>query len=215
MSEKPAAIDVTTNPLYKEPDKFKGVTSEFQKGWKYYIGVVELGAASSKTYPLLLPICEDRNLGHYVLVIEDTDKEALGGPNGPLSDRQVLVQYNPMAQDDDSAIEKFVAEYNYIISKPDFYSDELLSDVPELYDEEEAMQNFSRFVDGLAYEYRKESGFVLSAIVQSEYEMLSKDNGDWITRAYWTHPHDYIKRKIGKPFDILDHNIASVVYDDY
>lgn len=215
IRNEPAKIDVTTNPDYKDPNNFKGIRSEFQSGWKYYIGVVDPSELKRKVYPLLLPVCDDNNIGHFVLVIEDTTIETLGGETGPLSDRQVLIQYNPMAEDDESAIEKVVAEYNCIITKPNYYHDDLFSQTDEIYSHREARRIFRNFMEGLAFEFRKESNLVLSAIIQSEWEMTSKHNGDWITRAYWVHPHQYVKGRIGKTLEMLDHNIAGVVYDYY
>lgn len=216
VQNEPSAIDVTTDLRHKEPAIFKKIFPEFQSNWKYYIGVVELSRPSFEIYPLLLPVCNDRNVGHFVLVIEETTQRSLGGPTGALSDRQVLVHYNPMAEDDETAIEKVVAEYNYIITKPSYYYDELMSEVPEIYSRDVAKRSFRDFVECLAFEYRKESGLVLSAVVEVKFaRALRAEEGSWETFVYWSHPHNYVKRRIGKAFEILEHNIAGVVYDDY
>ncbi len=216
VQNEPSAIDVTTDLRHKEPAIFKKIFPEFQSNWKYYIGVVELSRPSFEIYPLLLPVCNDRNVGHFVLVIEETTQRSLGGPAGALSDHQVLVHYNPMAEDDETAIEKIVAEYNYIITKPSYYYDELMIEDLEIYGPDVVKRRFRDFVEDLAFEYRKISDLVLSAIVEVKYAPAPRsEEGSWETFVYWSHPHDYVKRRIGKAFGILEHNIAGVVYDDY
>ena len=52
---------------------------------------------------------------------------------------------------------------------------------------------------------------ILSAVVASEWYWINKDDGEWVTRLYWVHPHQYVRETLGKPMDILDYNVAGVL----
>jgi hypothetical protein len=36
-----------------------------------------------------------------------------------------------------------------------------------------------------------------------------KDDVDYVSRQYWVHPHQFIRRNLGNPGEIMDYNIAS------
>jgi hypothetical protein len=112
IRSRPSAIDVTTTPGYKKPDKFLKVREAFGKAWDYYVGIIDLKNPNLEIYPLLLPVCDDGNLGHLILVI-DTDN-----PMDLTSDHQMLVRYNPYAPDDDEALERVERDWNFVISNP-------------------------------------------------------------------------------------------------
>ena len=42
IRNRPSAIDVTTTPSYKEPNKFLKVRETFGKAWDYYVGIINL-----------------------------------------------------------------------------------------------------------------------------------------------------------------------------
>lgn len=210
IRQRPAAIDVTTTPNYKDPDQFMRVREAFGKDWDYYVGVIDLKNPDAKTYPLLLPICEDGSKGHFILVLETEEYEYT-------SDRQMLVRYNPYAQDDDDALEKVQASWNYIVSNPAMVWKDCQDDYSDIHDESYArlvLRDFLGFGSGMAHEFKQESGFIISAIVTCEREYYKPlDQEDWVTRLWWVHPHSFVKGTLGKQFGELEHNIAGVAYD--
>ncbi|MCJ7455750.1 hypothetical protein MUP07_03275 [Candidatus Bathyarchaeota archaeon] len=215
IRNRPAAIDVTTTPDYKDPDLFMQVKQAFGKSWDYYVGVIDLKNPQVQMYPLLLPRCEDGHLGHFVLVIETED------PSSSVSERQMLLRYNPYAPDDDTAVEKVQASWNFIVSNPSAVWDDITSDY-SYYEEQDRsrmerfmMRDLLRYSSGLAYEFKQESGFNLSAIVTCEARVFHKPIHEviWETRLWWVHPHSFVRRILGKPLTDLEHNIAGVAYD--
>ena len=190
VRNRPAAIDVTTSPSYKDPTKTGKVSKIKNDVYDYYIGVVEKKEDPSIT-PFLLPICDDGSLGHFVLVVLESDTETLAGR----SDYQALVRYNPSADDADSAIEKVEETYRYDTDYPSTLMADLNSDFDEsdarwaAKQKIEAAKTFDRFMYHDAQFFKRESGLVLSAIVTHEWEWYSKDEGEYATHVAWVHPN--------------------------
>lgn len=178
---------------------------------------MDLEPLNTNIYPLLLPRCDEGQTGHFVLVIFETELESLLGPSGMLSDRQMLVKYNPFAQDDDSAVEKVQREWNFIITNPSQYYEQLMHDAryPEIYpDVKLAMDDFDKFGAGLAFEFKRECSFIISAIATLEREYHKPmDDEEWVTRLNWVHPHLFVRKALGNPLSDLEHNIAGVAYE--
>ena len=206
-----AAIDVTTAPHYKNPEEYLEVKEAFGNNWDYYIGVVDLKNEDIEKYPLLLPRCDDGNRGHFILVLFDSESPTFEGQ----SDQQMLLKYNPNAYDDDSSLEKIVQKWDYMVTSPAFHHKIMESEerYDELLDPPEAEIEFDRFGGNLAYEFRKESGVVISAIACVEQEYYKPtDRVDWVTRLYWVHPHYSVRRALGNPLQNLIHNVGGVAY---
>jgi hypothetical protein len=207
IRNKPSAIDVTTTPAYKESNEFMQVKEAFGAKWNYFVGVVDLQAPSSTMYPLLLPRCDDGSLGHFILVVE-TDE-----PEEYISERQLLVRYNPNAGDDDPSLDKIQETWDFTISNPSKVCDDLFVDYGDISDTKWIREKFSKYASGLAHEFKQESGFILSAIVTCEAEYLKhSDQPEWSTRLWWVHPHAYVRRTLGRPFMDLAYNVAGVAY---
>ncbi len=219
INKRPAGVDVTTNPDYKSPENFQEISELYSDEMDYYVAVVDPDNRESRSYPLLLPICDDGTVGHFILIIEETELESLGGPAMGLSDRQLLVRYNPSAGDDVGALEKVIATWNFIVTRPASTYHEIMGAAhsPEIYrSPKEAMQEYDQFASSLAADFRQESGLILSGIAESESEYIKpQDEEDWLTRLYWTHEHKYVRTRVGKPLEVLDFNIAGIAYDLY
>jgi hypothetical protein len=211
---KPAAIDVTTNAFYKE-GKVLEAPSE-GPGFKYYVGLVNHDDKDLDTYPLLLPRCKDGSLGHFVLAVFESETVSLSG----MSDSQVLLRYNPQAETDDEAVDEVLENYNYVMPDPGVTLTEMAADEEEdngavhwkSTPSFQTMQEYTRSMSGDARFFKKETGFILSAIVTSDYDWFTKDDGEWVTKTAWIHPDPYIKSVFHDPLSIMNYNIAGVVY---
>ena len=214
---RPSAIDVTTNPYFKDKrHRHEKIRGRLQNGWDYYIGVVDIRKTESELYPLMLPVCDDDNLGFFVLVYGDNGASSTNA-FGTLSDTQYLVKYNPFKGGNESdAIEEVVSTYNYILTRPE----EIIREVNDYYRMDsydvpqetinEIETEINNHFDGIARVFRKESGLTISAIVDLQTHMFgNKDNIDDVSTQFWVHPHEYIRKNIGEPGEIMDYDIAN------
>ena len=214
VNGNPAAFDITTNADVKDASKFKEITDNFRNEREYYLGLVDMKTTKVDLNPLTLPICDDGEIGHFMLVLVDSDTESLW----PNSDEQLLIRYNPEAKDSDSAIEKIIGQYNYLISNPSTILDDLQSeltreDIRE-FEVQEMWNNFDSFCHGIVNHFRRESSFVISSIVSSKYVYENKYVPDrYETRKYWVHPHKFIQKSIGTAHQALNHDIAEIIDD--
>jgi len=223
IQNRPAAIDVTTNPFFKDTEEQHAkIPGKLQSGWDYYIGVVDLKNIKSKLYPLLLPLCRDDNIGFFVLVYDDQGPSAQN-LYGEGSDLQYIIKYNPYCGGDEfDAIEEVVSTYNYVLGRPE----RVIQDIREYYtmdmDLEDIPPEIERSIEkdieahfnDIASFFRKLSGLTISAIVDISTEVVGyKDNIEEVTKQFWVHPHQYVRQKIGQPGEIMDYNIAAYVHD--
>ncbi len=212
IRKRAAAIDVTTSPRYKDPNKVKKAARVKDDAYDYYIGVVEKRGDPTIS-PFLLPVCDDGNLGHFILVVLESDTETLRGR----SDYQALVRYNPYAEDADNALEKVEETYRFDTDYPGTLLADLTSDIDDAdpnwaaKQRIEAAKTFDRFMFQDAQFFKRESGLVLSAIVTHEWRWFSKDVGDYETEVAWAHPNGYIRSAIGRKGSTLDYDIAGVL----
>ena len=214
-----AAIDVTTNPLYKDKrDDFESISGRLQNGWDYYVGVVDIRNTESEILPLLLPVCKDDNIGFFVLVFDDM------GPStqnlwGESSDLQQIIKFNPKCGGDDSdAVEEVTLTYNYIMGRPARAIEEIrdyhlmdLESTPKI--EADIKGDVEKHFNDIVLFFRKLSGLTISAVVDTDEVFFRKDDVDTVTRNYWVHPHQYILKNLGKQGEIMDFNIAGYVHD--
>ena len=214
VNGNPAAFDITTNANVKDASQFKEITDNFRNEREYYLGLVDMETTKVDLNPLTLPICYDKEIGHFMLIMVDSDTESLWAN----SDEQFLIRYNPKAKDSDSAIEKIIGHYDYLINNPSTILDDLQSeltgeDTREL-EVQEMWNNFDSFCHGIVNHFRRESGFVISSIVSSKYVYENKYVPDrYETRKYWVHPHKFIQRSIGTAHQALNHDIAGIIDD--
>ena len=214
VNGNPAAFDITTNANVKDASQFKEITDNFKNEREYYLGLVDMETTKVDLNPLTLPICNDGEIGHFMLVMVDSDTELLWAH----SDEQFLIQYNPKAEDNDSAIEEIIEHYNYLINRPSRILDDLQSELTGDDTREGEVQvmwnNFDSFCHGIVNHFRRESGVVISSIVSSKYVYENKYVPDrYETRKYWVHPHKFIQRSIGMAHQALDHDIAEIIDD--
>ena len=208
----PSAIDVTTNPLYKENQKFQKIENNSDDPWKYFVGVVDLNNVDAKTYPLLLPRCKDGHLGHFILATYDADSKPFAGI--PVSDTQILIKYNPYASDDDSSVEEIINSWNFIITQPARnFEDDLMVEtwIPpkSRLNETQSYKTLLKVGSKVAYEFKRESGFIISAIV-SLTNTDPVNDGQVVSRFDWVHPHPYVRNTLGKPLDYMGHNVVEI-----
>lgn len=216
INERPAIIDVTTNPVYKDINLFEEVDGELINGWDYYVGVVDIKNEESLIHPLLLPYCSDGELGYFILIFETTDINMynLWGEN---SDCQYIIRYNPNSGGDEmDAIDEILFSYDYILGKPSkierYIRDQY--DLSEPFDkeiEENIQSEYIDYLNRLVYDFKKESGLMISALVELSEHWWNKDDFDLETKIFWSHPHKFIRSKIGIEDEILDYNIANWV----
>jgi hypothetical protein len=219
LKRKSVAIDVTTSLKYKKAENFIEVREAFGKKWEYYIGLVDLKDKTAELNPLMLPVCEDGNAGHFILLTFLTERESLGGGESGLSDYQMLIRYNPYAQDDDTSLEKIERSWNYIIHHPahfeQFAPEEDLEGQSYYFPRQAQKATFAE-QEGkrIAAHFRLESGYILSGIASLEEEYFKPaDRTEWVTRLYWVHPHKEIKSILGNPMDTLIHNVGGVAWN--
>jgi len=218
---RPAAIDVTTNPFFKDKkEHFEKINGTLLNGWDYYIGVVDIKKVESQLFPLLLPICKDDNIGFFVLVYDD---QGPSGQNlyGENSDLQYIIKYNPKCGGDESdAVEEVVSTYNYILGRPknvireinEYHTMDLDEITPEI--ERNIKSDIEKHFSDIVLFYRKLSGVTISAVVDTAVEMIGyKDNIVDVTKQFWVHPHQYIRKNIGEQGEIMDYDIAPYVHD--
>lgn len=232
IHHQPSAIDVTTMPAYKDADEFVEVKNAFGKKWGFYIGVVDLKSPGSALYPLLLPRCEDGNMGHFVLIIDVDDPKLID--EYTLDDtcidstRQMLVTFNPYADDAENAIESVKKTWRHRMTSPSWFWEALLEeyvagaspagytrDASYNWKKPELVEEYSR----LEYEFRHDTGYMISAIVSRDtrkefgapFGMVTI--GEYDTRLWWVHPHAFVRRMIGKPLDKMKLDIARVAHD--
>jgi hypothetical protein len=223
IADRPSAVDVTTNPLYKESE-FAEIKGGTQKGWDYYLGLVNIKEADSELYPLLLPVCKAGEIGHFILVIES------GSPSsmnlwGESADREYVIKYNPNSGGDESdAIERVCYTYDYIVDKPSSIRKKVIESYTDWAISEPNSPRLKKLVerdvqgsfDNLISHFHRESGLMISAIIESVEQYSWKDEEPyWVTRQFWVHPHQYIRRSLGKPEEIMDFNIAGYIHDHY
>lgn len=219
--DRPAAIDVTTNPFFKDKkERFEQIRGTLLNGWDYYVGVVNIKKVESELFPLLLPICKDDNVGFFVLVYDDLGPS---GQNlyGENSDLQQIIKYNPKCGGDESeAVEGVVSTYNYILEKPETaihqISENRTMDLDKITPEIEGKikNDIDRYFDDIVSFFRKISGLTISAVVDTATEVIGyKENIVDVTKQFWVHPHRYIRKNIGKQGEIMDYDIAAYVHD--
>lgn len=219
---KSAAIDVTSNPSYKKKEDYAEITGNLHSGWDYYLGVADIPKEESIYHPFLLPICSDGEIGHFVLVLETTTP---GSWNmyGELADREYIIKYNPKCGgDDEESVEEVVSISNYIITPPKLaiseirnsFSDWLFEDPdnPEL--NMSLNKEIDEYFKWLVTDFRRETGVIISAIGQLD-QMLEINDFDYITRQYWVHPHEFVRKDLGDVGTAMDYNIAGYLYDEY
>lgn len=218
---RPAAIDVTTNPFFKNKrERFEKVEGTLQNGWDYYIGVVDIKRVDSQLFPLMLPVCKGGSVGFFVLVYDD---QGPSGQNlyGDNSDLQYIIKYNPECGGDESdAVEGVVSTYNYILGRPRTVIEEINAyhtmDLDEITPEikHKIRSDIDKHFEDIVLFYRKLSGLTISAVVDTSTEMIgNKDNIVDVTKQFWVHPHQYIRKNIGKPYELTDYDIATYVHD--
>jgi len=217
---KPAVIDVTTNPSFKKKGDYAKIRGNLQNGWDYYLGVVNIRKVESELYPLMLPICKDDNVGFFVLVY---DEQGRTGQNmyGYTSDLQYLIRYNPACGGDEyDAVEEVVSTYNYILGKPKNVVKEIYEDHTMYCDETNITPRIEKEIDkdinehfnDIALFFRKLSGLTISAIVDTTPEVVGYKEVEDVTKQFWVHPHQYIRKNIGEQGEIMDYDIASHVH---
>jgi RNase P/RNase MRP subunit p29 len=82
---------------------------------------------------------------------------------------------------------------------------------PEI--ERRILNDTRKHFEDVALFFRKLSGLTISAVVDTSTEMIGyKDNIVDVTKQFWVHPHQYIRRKIGKQGEVMDYDIASYVH---
>lgn len=220
----PAAIDVTTNPFFKDnKERYEKIKGKLQNGWDYYIGVVNLRKLDSQLFPLLLPLCEDDNVGFFVLVYDD---QGPSGQNlyGEGSDLQYIIKYNPYCEGDESdAVEETVSAYNYILRRPkmvireinDYHTMDMENQdiTPEI--RNDIANEIDQHFNDISLFFRKLSGLTISAIVDTATEMIGhKDNIEDVSKLFWVHPHRYVRKKLGEIGETMDYDVAGYVHDN-
>jgi hypothetical protein len=222
IGNRNAAIDVTSNPSYKDPEQYAEIKGRLHNDWDYYIGVSDIPSEDSIYHPFLLPICSDGEIGHFIRVLETTTPEARN-LYGDLVDRQYLIKYNPNCGGMDSdSVEEVLCTNDYLLMPPkaamreirDSWEDALYENP----DDPEILGRIDKEIDNyyqwLVTDFRHETGFIISAIAQLD-QMLEINDFDIITRQFWVHPHEYIRSKLGNPNESMDFNIAGYLYDVY
>lgn len=208
---KPSVFDVTTNISSKSDNKFQEISESFGDDWDYYLALVDLEKSKIEMSNLILPICKDGTIGHFMLILFDSDTKSLA----ECSDSQMLVKYNPKAGDEDDAIEEVISDFNYILEQPEMSLKNLTPD--DDFEIRNPFEDFKKSWTHTANHFRRESGYLISSIVSLKevFYGYKMQDSRWETRKYWVHPHNYIKKSIGDEFDDLDHNIAGVAYEQY
>lgn len=191
---RPAAIDVTTNPKYKENDVYEKL-SEYQKQkYQYFVALVSLRDHQVTHYPLLLPRVKDGGLGHFILVmlyplIEEFRLSCVD---------QFLIRYNPRAETDEKSVEVVLKRFDYLVDYP--------PDAVNIYPK----GSLATRMNTSASFFEKVSNCVLSAVVALGYHPGTISPG-MSTISYWIHPHSYIRDICGSPFSLMRHNVGAVL----
>jgi hypothetical protein len=191
---KPAAIDVTTNPRYKESNKFQELRKNQKQRYQYYVAVVSLKDQKIIHYPLLLPRAGDGGLTHFVLVmlyplIEEFRLSCVD---------QFLIRYNPRADTDEKSVEAILGQYDYVVDYP--------PDAVHLY----PINSIITQMNKCASFFERITNYELSAVVALDYDP-DTSSSRMVTMSYWTHPDKYIQQSCGVPFSIMQHDVGTVL----
>jgi len=60
--------------------------------------------------------------------------------------------------------------------------------------------------------FRKLSGLTISALVHTTPQMVAYKEVDDVTKQFWVHPHQYIRKKLGEQGESIDYDIANYVH---
>jgi hypothetical protein len=189
-SGKPINIDVTTNLDYKDIDEY--AEQSVKRNKLYEIAAVSLRTEEIEFFPLRFPLCSECDkFSHYILVLAEPGS----GIYFWASEDQTIYQYCTKCETNAQ-----VDSYSYRVPSPLFSLKDQLMDWQEGDKSINEQEFLNQEAIPIAKFFEKTSGRMLSAVADTQYEIINPrdGDGDWFKKTVWKHP---LARDIGVELD--------------